>query len=149
MNKTITLTIAALLLSAGSTQAQDGEAFQNVERLACSFPVVTTGGGWKTAANRPEANTGVQEFSFSIEAISRDRAVIFGDNGSIELTVLRGPNSLTFLETTSSGIVHVTVVYANQQSGAFPAVHSRHTDTLGDNVPSQQYGWCGVAGWIE
>jgi hypothetical protein len=109
--------------------------------------VVTTGGGWKTAANRPEANTGVQELSFSIEAIRGKRAVIIADSGSSGLTVLRGPDRLTFLETTPTGSVRVTVVYASQQSGAFPAVHSRHAEVLGDPVPSQQYGWCGVAEW--
>ncbi len=139
--------IAALVLSAGSAQAQDGTVFLNVERLNCSFPVVATGSGWATIANRPEATTDVQELSFSIDSISEDRAVIFANNGFSELTVLRGTSSLTLLEMTLTGNVRVTVVYASQNSGAFPAVHSRHTDMHGEPVPSQQYGWCGIAAW--
>ena len=111
--------------------------------LKCSFPTIATL-DWKASDAKPQV--GQQEFGFTLDGIDHKarKARLIGNVGAVDLGVIDGFKVITFVETTASGNVNMTTVFAEATPGArrFKAVHSRHVYMLGGPIPSQAYGYC-------
>jgi hypothetical protein len=52
-------------------------------------------------------------------------------------------NAMHFLEVAIEGALYITTVYdKDESSGAYPAVHSRHFDLLGQPIVTHYQGFC-------
>lgn len=81
-----------------------------------------------------------------------DRARVTGFSGWTEgpdgysgpITVIRGDESATLIETTATGNVTVTTLFMLEKTvdGKIPAVHSRHMSMLGRGMVSHYTGAC-------
>jgi hypothetical protein len=113
----------------------------------CLFPTIATL-DWKTSDAKPQV--GQQEFGFTLDGIDHKarKARLIGNVGAVDLAVIDGYKVTTFIETTASGNVNVTTVFAAAAPGVrrFRAVHSRHVHMLGGPIPSQAYGYCEIWG---
>ena len=70
------------------------------------------------------------------------------NQGTGDVTALVTASGITFWETTATGNVNLTTVFATYKKGTreFPCVHSRHMMILGNPnpLPSQYHGTCTV-----
>jgi len=88
------------------------------------------------------------KFNLLQRAADPSAVLIVGNRGSATVQVVQGVSGdLTFIETTGSGNVNVTTVFAisDAVTGVLrPAVHSRHHRMLGLERAyfSQWIGWC-------
>lgn len=74
---------------------------------------------------------------FTIFKPSDNIAWMKGNNGSKRVMIKRGPQSITFVETTNYGAVQVTAITKKMESA-----HSRNTIIDSYYMPSQFYGKC-------
>jgi hypothetical protein len=145
--------LGILLAAGGSARSSTAQMFPDeaaqqallrARSLKCSFP-------WYASAewtgDEPKVKSARQdEFGFHLDSIDHKKraARLIGNAGSEDLVVLAGADSVSFVEQVPIGSVNLTTVYAwRDSSGAFKAVHSRHT-AIGGPSPSQNYGHCRV-----
>jgi len=77
----------------------------------------------------------------------KDRsAQMMGNGGRQSVAAIATGSGVTFLESTESGNLNVTTVFAGfaENSDKFLAVHSRHFFAMGQARPSQYHGTCSV-----
>jgi len=141
---------AAPLAPPAAAQATDQNPLASVKRLACRFPVASSG-SWKNGAPAAQIRQG-QEFSLEIDEIDADggEARVTTASGPVHVTALLTISSLHFMERSVTGTLNVTTVFAADPGARrFRAVHSRH-DYLPMSLPgfvsepsvSQSYGEC-------
>jgi len=135
--------LPADLHAQGAVEAE----LRGARSLKCSFPTITTL-DWKASDAKPQV--GQQDFGFTLDGIDHKarKARLIGNVGAIDLAVIDGVKVTTFVETTASGNVNMTTVFAEAAPGSrrFKAVHSRHVHMLGGPIPSQAYGYCEIWG---
>ena len=68
-----------------------------------------------------------------------NKAIMLGNNGSVEVIMLQSTEQSAFIEVTESGSMITTAIDHDLNS-----VHSRNTVIAGELVPSQYYGKCEV-----
>ncbi len=101
--------------------------------LVCEYTEIATSEGLK-----PQNN-----FSLTF-IITKDKAYMPSDKGLVEVQMIYGLYTLTFIETTPEGIVQVTAVNRSDEK----SVHSRNTvmptkdSSDVELFPSQSYGKC-------
>ena len=131
--------LPGVLHAQGTLEAERGAA----RSLKCAFPTVTSL-DWK--ANDIKPTVSQQDFGFNLDGIDHKayQARLIGNLGAVDLAVIDGFKVIPFVETTASGNVNVTTVFAEAAPGnrRFKAVHSRHVHMLGGPLPSQAYGYC-------
>jgi hypothetical protein len=71
-------------------------------------------------------------------------ARLAGNQGAGPIPLLATPTGFTFFETTDSGNVSITTIFATPIGYRYPAVISRHMDFFGETVVSQYTGLCAV-----
>ncbi len=127
---------AALLASLASATvgAQDLGAF------VCSFP-----GGvfapFEEGLWRPEPTSGMS-LTFAAVDIARGTAQLVGNAGVADVQVLVGRDNLHLVETTGSGNLTITTIYAGSGGTLLPAVHSRHVGHSVTPMATQMHGTC-------
>ena len=148
--------ICALLFASGtlaSAQAPQGNSLSSVQRLKCSFTLMTTG-TWDKAT--PSAEVTKSTLSMQFDAIDTQEGtanvtgVSSASEGAPHLTVRLLGDNLHFLAMNVSGSVYLTTVFADKESksGApLKAVHTRHEFTPvrltgWTSRPEQYYGFC-------
>lgn len=141
----VVLTVTFSTRSTAVQPSPDDRAFKTLlgtRSLKCSFAWFTSA-EWR--ADEPEFKHGQQQdFKLQIDGIdySKGTARVIGNAGADDLAVVRGAESVAFLELTPVGGTNVTTVYGwRDKRGFFKAVHSRHTAIAGPS-PSQHYGFC-------
>jgi hypothetical protein len=114
--------------------------------LKCTFPTIASL-DWKRDDATPRIQS--QNFEFIVDGIDHKArtARLVGNLGAVDLILVEGIKVTTFVETTPSGNVNLTTVFAEVMSdGRFKAVHSRHVYLIGGALPSQAYGSCQIWG---
>jgi len=125
-----------------SAMATEQRPLAAVKSWKCEFPLVATS-DWQKDEPSPEIKK--QTFSFHIDNVNikAQTARMIGNAGSEDVVVLFGSDVLHILESTPTGILNVTTVFAAiSKSRKFKSVHSRHVILVGDPLPSQAYGYC-------
>lgn len=130
--------IVALTGPVSPTQAQRPAPSGNID---CRFDTGTVrqlrGGAFvaKSAA----------ALSFTIGQIdlTAQTAALVTDDGTDTLRIVRAINANHFLEVVTEGFLNVTTIYDPvDDSGNYPAVHSRHFGLLGQPIVAQYSGFC-------
>ena len=131
--KIIILMMAVLSAPAYAGYYDDLIGGSKADVLVCQYTEIATPEGLK-----PQNN-----FSLTF-IITKDKAYMASDKGLVEVQIVYGQYTLTFIETTPEGIVEVTAVNRSDEK----SVHSRNTvmptkDTRDVELfPSQSYGKC-------
>src|SRR5262245_32631387 len=76
--------------------------------------------------------------------VAAGTARLAGNQGSGPIRLLVTPTGFTFFETTVSGSVSITTIFATPVGYRYRAVISRHMDFSGEVVVSQYTGFCVV-----
>ncbi|UWQ20679.1 hypothetical protein [Jannaschia sp. W003] len=79
--------------------------------------------------------------TFFIEASGAGDAYMQGNVGLVRVFPVAGDSGISFIEPLTAGSVQSTTILTD---GA--AIHSRHTQLLGEFVPSQWFGTCNFFG---
>jgi len=76
--------------------------------------------------------------------LKKGTARFVGGLGSVDVQVAVTPEGMTFFETTDSGNLMITTVFASYKKGTKDHifVHSRHASFFGSPLPSQYHGLC-------
>lgn len=83
------------------------------------------------------------ELIFDQVDVAKGTGRLVGNQGGADVTVIAGRDAITIIEPLQSGVMHATVIYSAQNSsGHFKVVHSRHPSVRGHPLPSQMYGAC-------
>ena len=148
------LFFCALGVQALSAQAPAPVTLAGVQRLTCSFTVMTTG-TWDQDA--PSAAVTKSTLSIQFDAIDTQdgtanmSGVSTGAAGAPHITARLLGENLHFLAMNSSGSVYMTSLFGDRESrtsGKFRAVHSRHEFTpvrlAGWTSRPSSNGWCDV-----
>ena len=70
-------------------------------------------------------------------------ATLIGNNGTADMTAVRGSGSMSFIEVTPGGWANLLTVYALRRvDGGFEAVYSRHAGAAGFPSASHDEGPC-------
>lgn len=126
-----------------SNALAESDSLNNIKSLKCVFPTISSA-DWEKDDPKPKIEK-QQKLSFHLESIdiANSKARIIGNARAEDLSVIATHESVHFLETTSSGNLNITTVFAScNKEGKFKAVHSRHVTMLGGPLPSQSYGFC-------
>lgn len=136
---------ALLLVNADMVLGQDAVRLSSAKTLRCQFTASALGDMLQDAP-RVSGTADSLELVFDQVDTGKRTARMIGNIGGEDVMVIKGPESLTFIELTGTGFVQVTAVYvAQRRDGHFKAVHSRHTAGFGGMpIPSQMYGSCRV-----
>ena len=143
----------ALAVTPAFAQLPTGGPLSGVQRLKCTFTLMTTG-TWEK--NAPSAEIAKSSLSMQFDAIDTQdgtanvTSVSSSSEGAPHLTVRLLSDNLHFLAMNVSGSVYLTSVFADRESksGApFKAVHTRHEFTPvrlsgWTSRPEQYYGYC-------
>jgi len=131
-----------------AAQARALVALRSATSLHCRF-----GPGHSAKWVRGEPRTEPGEFTSTGDPIifygidlEAGSAKIMGNQGTQSLAVISTLSGLTFLESTDTGNINLTTVFAGfaGQPDQFTAVHSRHFYMAGRAMPSQYHGTCVV-----
>lgn len=141
------LFLFSLVCFAGKGAAQEAGGdlvLKKANAFRCSFPV---GASANMVGDVPKPETGPEdpgELIFDQIDVQKGSGRFIGNIGTSNLIVIDGVNRISLLEITETGNLQVTVIYgAQDSSGRFKAVHSRHTAFEGlILLPSQSYGSC-------
>ena len=122
-------------------QSEDDNALLlSTRSLRCSFD--WTAHLHPTTVDRPTVDTVDDQFQIDGIDHTENLARMIGNVAAADFVVLSGVDGLSFIETTPSGAVNLTTVYAwRYPDGSFMAAYSRHTALLGP-FPQQLYGRC-------
>jgi len=75
--------------------------------------------------------------------LAAQTAELITDKGSDQLRIVRAINANHFLEVVTEGFLNLTTVFEPvDNSGKWPAVHSRHFGLLGQPVLTHYTGFC-------
>ncbi|HUR21192.1 MAG TPA: hypothetical protein VMZ90_10315 [Vicinamibacterales bacterium] len=141
-------------MTAMHAQGPGPASLANVQRLKCTFTLMTTGTWEKGGA--PSAQVTPTSLSMQFEAIDTQEGtanvadVSTSSAGAPHITVRLLGDNLHFLAMNSSGSVYLTTVFSDRDSragGTFKAVHTRHEFTeirlaSFTSRPEQYYGHC-------
>ncbi len=126
--------------SSGSQTTQESQAS---ERLTCTFEL---GNAW-SYQDGEYASKAPEPLSFDVADIDLDaqtaKLYTSADKAPGPLRVVRAINANHFIEVANEGFLNLTTIYdANTETGASPAVHSRHFGFLGQPIFAQYAGLC-------
>ena len=99
-------------------------------------------GGFRCTLPEMKMDVAVEEVSFAAEN-RFGTAQLIGNNGTADLTAVRGYGSISFIEVTPGGWANLLTVYAVRRvDGRFEAVYSRHSGFGGFPSGSHDEGSC-------
>ncbi|MCY4510397.1 MAG: hypothetical protein OXG35_26090 [Acidobacteria bacterium] len=89
------------------------------------------------------------ELDVAVDAVGFEKenrfgtATLIGNNGTADMTAVRGFGSVSFIEVTPGGWANLLTVYALRRvDGGFEAVYSRHAGGAGFPSASHDEGLC-------
>jgi hypothetical protein len=127
------------LLAATPAKSNEPEVF------SCNFNNGTTY-AYEKGAYVSEAAAPLK-FGISSINLQAQTADLNTTRGTGSLRIVRAVNATHFLEVVTEGFMHITTVYdRDDDSGSYPAVHSRHFGILGQPVVTQYHGFCEAKG---
>lgn len=142
------LTLCAMCATAQAEQrpSPDSQATQEnqpSQRLACTFEL---GNAWSYQGGEYASET-PQPLSFDVADIDLEaqtaKLYTSAEKPPGPLRVVRAINANHFIEVANEGFLNLTTIYdPDPQTGASPAVHSRHFGFLGQPIFAQYAGSC-------
>jgi hypothetical protein len=131
------LTLAALLVLPALAPAW---AAPEPRSLACTFASGVTHIYEKGKFTAEKATP----LAFGIASIdpASQKADLKTDTGTGSLRMVQAVNAMHFLEVAIEGALYITTVFDKDETGGYPAVHSRHFALLGQPIVTHYQGFC-------
>jgi hypothetical protein len=137
MRSAFVLAAVALLVCA----TEPSRAQQRPKAFVCHFS-----GGVASVYDSQWQTEPIQEgmdLTFTAFDTAKARAQLLGVLGASEVLMAWGANSVSFVETTTTGDLTLTTIFLHAGKGSpHPAIHSRHIAASGEAVSSQLRGRC-------